>query len=145
MAEALFDLACAFGGTPSAKAEEEEGPDGPKRKRPRPAKRDDAEDTPTAAPGRKPAAVDASPGARKLERRGEAPDAARRAGASAGGAAGRDTRAAADAYRASGARVAADGARSAIAWHPTCACADGKRFPVPLLSAATQAPWLARA
>ena len=84
MAEALFDLL----GSVAAKADDEDGPDAAKRKRPRPTKREEQEELAAAPAGRKSAADGG--GSRKLDRRADAADAARRGVGSAGaGASGR--------------------------------------------------------
>jgi len=121
VAEALFDLLGSL-----ARPEEEDGPEGPKRKRPRPTKREEQDElTQAAAPAGRKSAADGGGSARKLDRRTDAADAARRGGGSTGaGAGGR-----ADAGLRTHGRGAADGALRPALWRRSCARADSHGLP----------------
>ena len=131
VAEALFDLL----GSAAAKAEEEDGPEGAKRKRSRPAKREDQEElTLPAAPAGRKSGADGGGGARKVDRRTDAADAARRGLGSAGaGGSGR----ADGGLRANG-RGIADGASRILALLP-CADADARPACAPRAAALARA------
>ena len=132
MAEALFDLL----GSAAARAEDEDGPEGAKRKRSRAAKREDQEElTLPAAPAGRKSAADGGGGARKVDRRTDAADAARRGVGSAGaGGSGR----ADGGLRANG-RGIADGAPRSPSLLPFSADADARPACTPHAAALARA------